>query len=102
MFINFFWDYNIILRHSTTYHPHGNALAYSSNKVKFLKKTIAQNKRNWDSQLKFSLWANRVTTKQSTGKYPFDLVYGVASIFPTQLVILVAKLIQYVEEDPIH
>ena len=59
-FTNFYQKFNIIIRHSTTYYPQGNGLAKSSNKtvVRVLKKTITENQRNWDTQLKFSLWAN--------------------------------------------
>ena len=44
-FIIFCQTYNVILSHSTTYHPQGNGLAESSNKtlVKILKKTINEN-----------------------------------------------------------
>ena len=77
-FVNFCQQYNIILNHSTAYYPQRNGLAESSNKtlVRTLKKTINENQKNWDSQLKFSLWANRITSKRATGKYPYELVYG--------------------------
>jgi hypothetical protein len=35
--------------------------------------------------MKFSLWANRVTTKRSLSIYPFHIVYGIEVIFPTQI-----------------
>lgn len=56
-FMSFCQKFNIIIGHSTTYYPQGNVLAESSNKtmVRVLKKTITQNQRNWDTQLKFSL-----------------------------------------------
>ena len=56
-FISFFHKYNVILSHSTTYHPQGNGLAESTNKtlIKILKKTTAKNQRDWDSKLKFAL-----------------------------------------------
>ena len=77
-FVNFCQQYNIALNHSTAYYPQGNGLAESSNKtlVRALKKTINENQKNWDSQLKFALWANRITNKRATGKYPYELVYG--------------------------
>lgn len=70
--------------------------------VRILKKTIAQNQKNWDSQLKSALWDNRVTTKRSTAKSPFELVYGTLALFPTQLVMLVEKLIYDAKEEPNH
>ena len=77
-FINFCQTYNVILSHSTLYHPQGNELAKSSNKtlVRILKKTINENQKNWDSRLVFALWAVRMTTRRSTGKSPYELVYG--------------------------
>lgn len=65
-----------------------------------LKKTITKNQRNWDTKLKFTLWANRVTPKHSTRKSPFELVYGKAAIFPIQLAMPITKLSQEVEEEP--
>jgi hypothetical protein len=47
-----------------------------------------------DSKLKFSLWADRVTTKRSLGVSPFHLVYGVEVFFPTQLSLPVEKFLQ--------
>ena len=74
----------MVLSHSVTYHPQGNGLAEFSNKtlVNILKKTIACNQENWDTKLKFSLWENKVTTRRSTGKSPFELVYGTIALFP--------------------
>jgi len=88
--------YNITVGHSTTYYPQRNGLAESSNKtfVRVLEKTIAESQRNWDSQLKFALWENRVTPKRSTRKSPFELVYWKDVVFPIQLVIPVAKILQ--------
>ena len=34
------------------------------------------------------------------GKFLFDLVYGKAIVFPIQLAMLVAKLLQEIEEEP--
>ena len=74
----------IKLIHSTSYYPQGNGLAESSNKslIRIIKKLLEDNKKNWDSKLKYALWADRVTTKKSTGNSPFKLVYGTADVFP--------------------
>jgi hypothetical protein len=68
----------IKLVHSTSYYPQGNGLAESSNKslIRIIKKLLEDNKKNWDSKLKYALWADRVTIKKSTGNSPFKLVYG--------------------------
>jgi hypothetical protein len=86
----------IQLVHSTSYYPQGNGLVESSNKslVKIIRKLLEENQKRWDSKLKFSLWADRVTNKKSIGNSPFKLVYGTYSIFPIQLVLPVAKFFQ--------
>ena len=68
-------DYNIILSHSIAYYPQGNGLAESSNKslVRIIKKFLQDNKKAWQSQLKFALWEDRVSTKKSIGTSPFQL-----------------------------
>jgi len=80
--------------HCTTYYPQGNGLVESSNKtlVRILKNTILENQKNWDSQLKFYLLDNRVTTKRSTGKSTFEFLYGKISIFLVQLAMPMAKI----------
>ena len=86
----------IKLVHSTSYYPLGNSLAESSNKslIRIIKKLFEDNKKNWDSKLKYALWADRVTTKKSTGNSPFKLVYGTEAVFTIQLTLPVAKFLQ--------
>jgi hypothetical protein len=61
---------------------------------------LEDNKRAWDSKLKFALWADRVTTKKSLGLSPFHLVYGIEAVFPTQLALPVENLLHDYEEEP--
>ena len=91
----------IKLVHSTSYYPQGNGLAESSNKslIKIIKKLLEDNKKNWDAKLKYALWADRVTIKKSTGSSPFKLVYGTDAIFPIQLTLHVAKLLQTAQDE---
>jgi len=100
--IKFHEQYEISQIHSTPYYPQGNGLAESSNKIliKIIKKLLEDNKRAWDSKLKFSLWADRVTTKTSLGISPFQLVYGIEVVFPTQLALSVEKFLQDLEGEP--
>ena len=85
----------IKLVQSISYFPQGNVLAESSNKslIRIIKKFLEDNKRNWDSKLKYALWADRITTKKSTGNSPFKLFYGTEAIFPIHLIPLVAKFL---------
>lgn len=55
---------------------------------------LDQNKRAWDSHLKFSLWVDRISTKISIGTSPFQPVYGTDVIFPIHLGVPVMKLLQ--------
>jgi transposase InsO family protein len=76
--VEFCNKYNIKLVHSTPYYPQGNGLAESSNKslIRIIKKLLTENKRSWDSKLKFSLWVDQISTKKSIGTSPFQMVYG--------------------------
>ena len=91
----------IQLVHSTSYYPQGNGLAESSNKslVMITKKLLEDNKNSWDSKLKFALCADRVTNKKSIGNSLFRLVYGADAIFPIQLILPVAKLLQEEQDE---
>jgi transposase InsO family protein len=71
--VKFFEQFRIALIHSTPYYPQGNGLAKSSNKilVNIIKRMLENNKKAWDSNIKFSLWDDRVTTKRLLGLSPF-------------------------------
>jgi transposase InsO family protein len=94
--VKFCEQLGIKLIHSTPYYPHGNGLVESSNKslIRIIKRLLEDNKRAWDSKMKFTLWADRVTKKRSIGISPFQLVYGIEVIFPSQLATPVAKFLQ--------
>jgi hypothetical protein len=100
--IKFCEQFEISLIHSTPYYPQGNGLVESSNKIliKIIKRLLEDNKKAWDSKLKFSLWDDRVKTKRSLGVSPFQLVYGTEAIFPSQLALLVEKLFQDYQGEP--
>jgi hypothetical protein len=80
-----FEQFRIKLIHSTPYYPQGNGLVESSNKIliRTIKRLLEDNKRAWNSKLKFALWADRVTTKRAIGLSPFQLVYGAKYVFPS-------------------
>ena len=104
--VEFCHKYHITLGHSTAYHPQGNGLAESSNKslVNIIKKLLEINKKSWHKKLVHALWADRVNQKKSIGMSPFDLVYGVDTVFPSSLVAPVVKLLQEVgsQDDPMQ
>ena len=70
--------------------------------IKLIKRLLEDNKRAWDSKLKFALWADRVTTKRSLNTSPFQLVYGTEVVFPTQLALFVEKFFQDLEGELDH
>ena len=59
-----------------------------------IKKIVGDNKKAWDSKIKYALWADRITKKSSTGKIPFELVYGLDVTLPIHLKLSVYQLLQ--------
>jgi len=57
-----------------------------------LQKTIDKNRSNWHIMLYPTLWAYRTSVKTATNFTPFQLVYGLESIFPIECEILSLKL----------
>jgi hypothetical protein len=53
--------------------------------MNIIKKFIGENKRSWDRKIKYSLWEDRITTKTSTGRTPFEIVYGLKAKLPLDL-----------------
>lgn len=79
--------YGIDHRKTTPYHPQTNGLAERVNQtiVRILRKTVHDNKRDWDAKLNAALWAYRTTFKVTTKQTPFALVYGVEAILPIEI-----------------
>jgi hypothetical protein len=44
--------------------------------MNIVKNIVGENKKSWDKKIKYALWANHTTTKTTTGRTPFYLVYG--------------------------
>jgi hypothetical protein len=76
-------------------------VADSTNKnlVRMLKKTVAENHRNWHNQLHNSLWADRVTPKEAIGNSPYFLVYGQEAILPNGIYLPSLQLAQDSNDD---
>jgi hypothetical protein len=53
--------------------------------MNILKRVVGENKKSWDSKIKYAMWADQITTKTSTGKTPFELVYGLEAKLPVNL-----------------
>jgi hypothetical protein len=61
---------------------------------------LEDKKKAWVSKLKFPLWDDMVTTKRFLGVSPFQFVYGVEAIFPSQMALPVEKLFQDYQGEP--
>ena len=73
--------------YSSPYYPPANGLAEAFNKtiVKILKKTVAENKKDWDRRLPEALWAYRTTHRTATRATPYSLVYGTEAVVPMEI-----------------
>ena len=84
-----------MLRHttSTTYYPQGNGQAESTNKVivTMLQKLVNDNHTDWDIQLYTMLFSYRTAYKVATGHSPFELVYGLLSLMPTEYIVPIQR-----------
>lgn len=81
------FDHGIIIKFSSNYYPQGNNLVESSNKniLIVIYKLLERNPKDWHTQIKFSLWADRTRHKDSIGTSPYHLMYGFEPMFPIQL-----------------
>jgi transposase InsO family protein len=98
----FCFDCGIVLSHSFNYYPQGNGVVESRNKnlITIIKKTVGDNKKSWDSKIKYVIWADRITKKDSTGKSPFELVYRIEVTLSVHLKIPVYRFMQQLYFDP--
>jgi len=93
--INFYNKYHIKLGHSTTYYPQGNGLEEFSNKslLNIIEKLLEENMKTWNKKLINTLWEDRLTTKNSIGTSPYELLYGMEAISPSSLRVSVMKIL---------
>jgi hypothetical protein len=85
--IKYLTDHSI-LRHtnSIVYYPQGNGQAESTHKVfgTLLTKLVIENKNDWGEHLSIVLFSYRTTHKVGTNHTPFQLVYGLHPLLPTE------------------
>ena len=81
--------YFITHKKSTTYYPQGNGQAESTNKVigSMLAKLVNNQRSDWDEHLATVLWAYRTAFKVTTLHTPFQLVYGLQPLMPTEYIL---------------
>src|SRR5450759_108928 len=82
---------HFLLQHrtSTTYYPQGNGQAESTNKVigHLLSKLVNEKRTDWDEHLHTVLFSYRTAYKVTTGYTPFQLVYGLHPLMPTEYLV---------------
>jgi hypothetical protein len=66
--------------------------------VRIVKRIIEDKPCQCYTLLTYALWADRTTTKVSTGCTPFQLVYGQESILPIELELSSLRLMLQVEK----
>eukprot|EP00253_Pinus_taeda_P001497 PITA_01497 len=79
-------EYKIKHWKSTPYHPQANIQVEATNKVleAILTKTIHMHRRDRAKKLREALWAYRTTWRNTTGRTPYELVYGKQVFFPIE------------------
>jgi hypothetical protein len=99
---DFSLDKGIIIRYSANYYTWGNEVEKLTNKnlVRILKKTVADNQRNWHNLLHKSLWKDRVTPKEAIGNSPYFLLYRQESILPNKIYFMSLQLAQDSRGEP--
>jgi len=53
--------------------------------MNIVKKIAGENKKAWDSKIKYALWEDYIMKNTSTGKTPFELVYGLEDKLPINI-----------------
>ena len=64
-----------------------------------VKRIIGDNKKSWDSKIKFSLWVDRITKKSAMRKSPFELVCDRNVTLPIHLKLPVYQALQDLGSD---
>jgi hypothetical protein len=70
--------------------------------IQILKRMVKDNKHDWHTKLKFSLWVDRTNPKIKMGQIPYTLVYGSPTILSIHLYIPSLRLAIVEEEDDFH
>jgi hypothetical protein len=72
---------------STPYHPQANGMIERGHGplVEACLKMAGDRKTEWHRYLPAALWADRITTRRTTGKAPFEVLFGAAPLLPVDI-----------------
>ena len=76
--------YGIPLIKTTPYHPQGNGMIERGHRtwINSIWRICGKKKHHWSQYFHAALWADRVTTRRTTGFSPYYLLYGKTPLFP--------------------
>lgn len=80
-------QYKIPMIKISPYNPAGNGMIKRGHEawIPSIWKLAQGKPKNWSRWFYPAMWADRTTTRQSTGYSPFQMLYGVPHIFPFNL-----------------
>ncbi|KAL4083034.1 hypothetical protein QTP88_028364 [Uroleucon formosanum] len=77
------------IKHSTTspYHPQANGALERSHRTlgEYLRHYVDVNQQNWDSYVPYAMFVYNSLVHSSTGKQPYELLYGKTLLVPNSL-----------------
>lgn len=77
------------IKHSTTspYHPQANGALERSHRTlgEYLRHYVDVNQQNWDSYVPYAMFVYNSSVHSSTGKQPYELLYGKTLLVPNSL-----------------
>ena len=79
---------------TSPYQSQANGQVKNTNKVleEILTKTISTHRRDWATRPPEALWDYRTTWPNTTGYFPYDLVFGKEPIFPIEFEIKTLRI----------
>ena len=93
-------DYGTQMAFTASYHPQSNGMVERGHQIliKALHATCRHDPDDWPRKLTAALWADRVTTKSTTGMSFFRMVYGHDALLPCEFKVDTWAAIQWKSE----
>lgn len=78
------------IKHSNTspYHPQANGALERSHRTlgEYLRHYVDSNRQDWDTYIPYAMFVYNSSEHRSTGKQPYELLYGKVLVVPTTLI----------------